>query len=150
MVPLLLKQNYITDLVAHDVFQEELVLISDMKETSLAQLKDEPFLCFSKGCGYRARLERWYKDENIQPQKVMEFGTLETILSSVTVGLGVTFVPKSAVAHLVKKGLIQCHTLPKKYSEINTIFIRRSDSYLTSTIEKFIETIEAFNGEIAL
>ena len=138
-----------SDLVSHDVFQEELVLISDMKETSLEQLKEEPFLCFSKGCGYRARLENWYKDENIQPQKIMEFGTLETILSSVTVGLGVTFVPKSAVDHLVKKGLIQCHTLPKKYSEINTIFIRRSNSYLTSTIEKFIETIEECNGEIA-
>ncbi|QUW20494.1 LysR family transcriptional regulator [Sporosarcina sp. Marseille-Q4063] len=135
------------DLVAHDVFKEELVLISDTKETSLAELKNEPFLCFSEGCGYRARLERWYKDQNVKPQKVMEFGTLETILSSVTVGLGVTFVPKSAVTHLVERGLIQCHTLPQKYSEINTIFIRRSNAYLTSTIEKFIETIEVFNGE---
>lgn len=135
------------DLVSHDVFKEELVLISDMKETSLEQLKKEPFLCFSKGCGYRARLESWYKDENIQPQKVMEFGTLETILSSVTVGLGVTFVPKSAVSHLLKKGLIQCHILPEKYSKINTIFIRRSNSYLTSTIEKFIETIEECRDE---
>ncbi|WP_172370409.1 LysR family transcriptional regulator [Sporosarcina jiandibaonis] len=135
------------DLVAHDVFKEELVLISDTKETSLDELKNEPFLCFSEGCGYRARLERWYKDQNFKPQKVMEFGTLETILSSVTVGLGVTFVPKSAVTHLEEKRLIQCHTLPKKYSEINTIFIRRSNAYLTSTIEKFIETIEGFNGE---
>lgn len=135
------------DLVAHDVFKEELVLISDMKATSHDELKNEPFLCFSEGCGYRARLERWYKDQNVKPQKVMEFGTLETILSSVTVGLGVTFVPKSAVTHLEEKGLIQCHTLPKKYSEINTIFIRRSNAYLTSTIEKFIETIEEFNGE---
>lgn len=135
------------DLVAHNVFKEELVLISDMKETSLAQLKNEPFLCFSEGCGYRARLERWYKDQNITPQKVMEFGTLETILSSVSVGLGVTFVPKSAVIHLEERGLIQCHTLPQKYSEINTIFIRRSNSYLTSTIKMFIKTIEEFNGE---
>ena len=135
------------DLVAHNVFKEELVLISDMKETSLAQLKNEPFLCFSEGCGYRARLEKWYQDQNIKPQKVMEFGTLETILSSVAVGLGVTFVPKSAVIHLEEKGLIQCHTLPQKYSEINTIFIRRSNSYLTSTIKMFIKTIEEFNGE---
>jgi LysR family transcriptional regulator, cell division regulator len=135
------------DLVAHDVFKEELVLISDTKATSLDELKNEPFLCFSEGCGYRARLERWYKDQNVKPQKVMEFGTLETILSSVTVGLGVTFVPKSAVTHLEEKGLIQCHTLPQKYSEINTIFIRRSNAYLTSTIEKFIETIEGFHGK---
>ncbi|WP_342507866.1 LysR family transcriptional regulator [Sporosarcina sp. FSL K6-2383] len=130
------------ELVSHDVFQEELVLISDNTKTSFEQLKKEPFLCFSKGCGYRARLETWYKDQNMTPQKVMEFGTLETILGSVVMGLGITFVPKSAVSHLEKQGLIQCHYLPEKYSEINTVFIRRKDAYLTSTLEKFIETFE--------
>ncbi len=132
------------DLVAHEVFNEELVLISDGTTTSLEALKTKPFLCFSKGCGYRARLEKWYADENVNPQKVMEFGTLETILSSVVVGLGVTFVPKAAVSRLVEKGLVQCHKLPEEYSKINTIFIRRADTYVTSTIEKFIETIEDF------
>lgn len=131
------------DIVAHEVFNEELVLISDTTTTTLEELKTKPFLCFSKGCGYRARLERWYKDENVDVQKTMEFGTLETILSSVMVGLGVTFVPKSTVSRLLKKGLIQCHTLPEEYSKINTIFIRRADAYLTSTLEKFIETIES-------
>lgn len=130
------------DLVSHDVFQEELVLISDNSSTTLDQLIHKPFLCFSKGCGYRARLETWYNDQNITPQKVMEFGTLETILSSVVIGLGITFVPRSAVSHLENRGLIQCHILPEKYSKIKTVFIRRSNAYLTSTIEKFIETIE--------
>ncbi|TQR12794.1 LysR family transcriptional regulator [Psychrobacillus soli] len=136
------------DLISHDVFEEELVLISDNSTTSLDQLIHKPFLCFSKGCGYRARLEAWYKDQNITPQKVMEFGTLETILSSVVIGLGITFVPRSAVSHLEKRGLIQCHILPEKYSKIKTIFIRRSNAYLTSTIEKFIETIEHTNEEL--
>lgn len=137
------------DLVSHSVFQEQLVLISDREHTSFENLKKEPFLCFSEGCGYRARLEKWYKDQNITPQKVMEFGTLETILGSVTMGLGVTFVPKSAVSHLEEKGLIQCHYLPERYSKINTVFIRRKDSYLTSTMEKFIETFEQIEGEPA-
>lgn len=135
------------DLVAHDVFQEELVLISDNTFISLDQLKTEPFLCFSQGCGYRARLEKWFKDEKIQPKKLMEFGTLETILGSVAAGLGITFVPRSSVSHLEKKGLIRCHSLPKKYSKINTVFIRRTDAYLTTTIEKFIETIEVFQQQ---
>ncbi|WP_043931018.1 LysR family transcriptional regulator [Bacillus sp. EB01] len=130
------------DLVAHEVFDEELVLISARSASTLEELKEEPFLCFSEGCGYRARLESWYKDQNITPQKVMEFGTLETILRSVSVGLGVSFVPKSAVTHMEQSGLIQCHTLPDQYSKIKTVFIRRADTYLTSTIEKFIETIE--------
>jgi len=130
------------DLISRNVFQEELVLISDVKSTSLDELIDKPVLCFSKGCGYRARLEAWFEDQNITPAKVMEFGTLETILSSVSIGLGVTFIPKSAVTHLEKKGHIQFHYLPDKYSKINTVFIRRKDSYLTPTIERFIDTIE--------
>ena len=136
------ESGFHPDLVSHEVFQEELVLISDMRASTLEELKEEPFLCFSEGCGYRARLEAWYKDQNIIPQKVMEFGTLETILRSVVVGLGVTFVPKSAVTEMEQSGLIQCHTLPDQYSKIKTVFIRRADTYLTSTIKKFIETIE--------
>lgn len=135
------------ELISHDVFQEELVLISNRDATSLELLKNEPFLCFNKGCGYRARLEAWYKDEKIVPKKVMEFGTLETILSSVVAGLGITFIPKSAVSHLEARGLIQCHLLPTKYSEIKTVFIRRSNTYLTTTVERFIETIDLSNGE---
>ncbi|RST76281.1 LysR family transcriptional regulator [Siminovitchia acidinfaciens] len=137
------------ELVTHEVFQEELVLISDNSISTFEQLKKEPFLCFSKGCGYRARLEAWYKDHNIIPLKVMEFGTLETILGSVIMGLGITFVPKSTASQLEVRGLVQCHYLPEKYSKINTVFIRRKNAYLTSTLEKFIETIEQSKGEPA-
>jgi len=136
------ESDFHPDLVSHQVFQEELVLISDSAANSLEELKEKPFLCFSKGCGYRARLETWYKDQNITPKRVMEFGTLETILQSVTMGLGVTFVPRSAVIHMEQNGLIKCHALPSKYSTIKTVFIRRADTYMTATIAKFIETIE--------
>lgn len=137
------------ELVVHDVFQEELVIISAKTNTSLEQLKQESILCFSEGCGYRKRLQAWFNDQGITPQKVMELGTLETILRSVIMGLGITFVPKSAVSHLEDKGLIQMHYLPETYSRINTVFIRRKDAYLTLTLEKFIETIEQTKGEVA-
>jgi LysR family transcriptional regulator, cell division regulator len=136
------ESEFHPDLVSHEVFREELVLISDNRASTLEELRNEPFLCFSQGCGYRARLEAWYRDQNIAPQKVLEFGTLETILQSVVVGLGVTFVPRSAVTHMEQSGQVQCHTLPERYSKIKTVFIRRADTFLTSTMEKFIETIE--------
>jgi LysR family transcriptional regulator, cell division regulator len=131
------------DLVSHEVFQEELVLISDTHVSTLEEVKEEPILCFSKGCGYRARLAEWYKDQNITPKKIMEFGTLETILRSTVMGLGVAFVPKSEVKQLEHDGHIQFHKLPEQYSKIKTVFIKRADTYLTPTIEKFIETIES-------
>lgn len=137
-----IETDHHPDLVTHHVFEEELVLISDAKTTSWDELKEAPFLCFNKGCAYRERLEAWYSDQNISPKKVMEMGSFETILSSVAIGLGVTCVPRSSVSRQVKKGIIQCHPLPEKYSRIHTVFIRRKDSYLTTTIKKFIETIE--------
>lgn len=137
------ESDFHPDLESHEVFQEELVLISDTRVTSIKDLKEEPILCFSKGCRYRARLESWYRDQNMTPQKIMEFGTLETILQSVVVGLGITFVPRSAVTQLENSGRIHCHTLPEEYSKIKTVFIKRADTYLTSTIEKFIDTIQS-------
>ncbi|MBP1934314.1 hypothetical protein J2Z37_004334 [Ammoniphilus resinae] len=34
--------NFHPDLISHEVFQEELVLISDMRATTLEELKKEP------------------------------------------------------------------------------------------------------------
>lgn len=135
------------DLVSHEVFQEELVLISSSHASTLEEIKEEPILCFSKGCGYRARLAEWYRDQNITPKKIMEFGTLETILRSTVMGLGIAFVPKSEVELLEMNGHIQFHKLPEKYSKIKTVFVRRNDTFLTPTIEKFIETIELSKQE---
>src|SRR5690625_2782787 len=73
------KSGHHPDLTSYEVFQEELVLISNKKVESINQLIDEPILCFSEGCGYRSRLEAWYHDQNITPEKIMELGTLETI-----------------------------------------------------------------------
>lgn len=128
-------------LVQYDVFQEQLVILTP-QEGTLENLESQPFLVFNKGCGYRAKLEEWFRDTNKQPAKMMEFGTLETILGSVVAGLGVTIVPKSTASNLLRKGLVKAYLLPTKYSQIRTVFILRSDTYVTATIKKFIETIE--------
>lgn len=135
------------DLAVHQVLEEELVLLSNKPFQSIEDIKDQPILCFRKGCGYRARLELWLADEQFKPTKMMEFGTLETILGSVAAGLGVTFVPESTVEHLIKQGTVYCYHLPPKYSRIKTVFVRRADSYLTPTIDKFIQVIEEFQQE---
>lgn len=142
-----IETNEHPDLTSHLVCQEELVLISSKNLTSLEALKNEPFLCFSEGCAYRSRLESWYFDQNITTFKIMEFGSFETILSSVAVGLGITFIPKSAVSRLIEREVVNVFHLPPKYSHINTIFIRRTNAYLTTTIEKFIQTVELSKDE---
>ncbi|MBY7143675.1 LysR family transcriptional regulator [Virgibacillus sp. NKC19-3] len=134
------------DLEQVDVFQEKLVLISDNKGSHSNNIKNMPLLVFNSGCSYRERLETWLRDEGIFHAKVMEFGTLETILGSVVSGLGISLVPHSVVNHLELAGLIHCHSIPNRYSNITTVFIRRADAYLTNTMEKFVETINDFSS----
>lgn len=127
------------DLEQYDVFEEELVLISEPNIGD--QLTEKPFLVFSPGCGYRAKLEEWLRDQQVSTTKFMELGTLETILGSVYAGIGVSFVPRSTVQQYEARGMIQCHQVPAQYSQIKTVFIRNKHAFLTPTLEKFIETI---------
>lgn len=131
-----------------DVFHENLVLISGKRETTFEEVIQLPIIRFSDGCGYRAKLDEYLFDHNIVPTKVMELGTLETTLGSVISGLGVAYVPYSAVHEYEAKGLIDCYQLPEQYSKITTVFIYRHDEYITPALRKFVHTVEAVNKEV--
>src|SRR5690625_6432936 len=82
--------------------------------SKLSDIINSPILGFSDGCGYRLKLNEWLEHEKITPTKVMELGTLETTLGSVISGLGIAYVPYSAVEHYEASGLITCFYLPKE------------------------------------
>lgn len=125
-----------------EVFEEKLVLISNKQRQSLATLLEHPILRFSDGCGYRAKLDEWLYDHEVVPKKVMELGTLETTLGSVISGLGVAYVPYTAVSEYAAKGQIHCYELPEKYSKITTIFIYRKSDHVTPALDRFLEVID--------
>lgn len=131
-----------------DVFHEKLVLISGKKGKNFNDILQLPIIRFSDGCGYRAKLDEYLYDHKIIPKKVMELGTLETTLGSVISGLGIAYVPYSAVHEYEAQGLIHCFELPKKYSQITTVFIYRNDEYVTPALKKFVQIVKAVHEEV--
>lgn len=129
-----------------EVIQEKLVLVTKGKTFSMEDITTKPLLLYNKGCGYRGRLESWMKVEGLIPKQIMEFGTFGTIIGSVAAGIGITILPESSVRNLVAGGTVFCHEVPEPYREITTIFIRRKDSLLTSTLQCFIDEIVARTG----
>ncbi|WP_055106985.1 LysR family transcriptional regulator [Paenibacillus ihumii] len=125
----------------YEVFQEELVIVSRGTDFSLDDITAKPLLLYNKGCSYRARLESWLLDEGIVPKKIMEFGTFDTIIGSVAAGIGLTIVPKSTVSLVAAQGNLHCHQVPDPYRGITTVFIRRKDSHITSSVRAFIDEI---------
>ncbi|WP_239615509.1 LysR family transcriptional regulator [Cohnella mopanensis] len=126
-----------------EVIQEKLVLVTKGDSFSVEDITTKPLLLYNKGCGYRGRLESWMKVEGIIPKQIMEFGTFGTIMGSVAAGVGITIIPESSITDLVANGTVFCHSIPEPYREITTIFIRRKDSYLTHTLQCFIDEIVA-------
>ena len=124
-----------------EVIHEKLVLVTKGRTFSMEDITTRPLLLYNKGCGYRGRLESWMKVEGLIPKQIMEFGTFGTIIGSVAAGIGITILPESSVRNLVAGGTMFCHEVPEPYREITTIFIRRKDSLLTSTLQCFIDEI---------
>lgn len=117
------------------VFTEELVLVTKGSSFALEEVTGKALLLYNKGCGFRERLESWMKLEGLIPKKVMEFGTYETIIGGIAAGIGMTILPRSAVRHMAESGQVHLHAVPKPYRDVTTVFIRRKDAVITSTMQ---------------
>jgi len=132
------------ELIQREVFEEELVLITDPKHPPISSIKDiqtRTMLVFRTGCSYREKLEQWLHQERVIPNKVMEFGTLDAIIGCVFAGLGLSMLPLSVVAKHIQEGTLRYHSIPNQYGKVKTIFIYRKERYVPATLIKFIDTL---------
>lgn len=133
------------DLIQKIVIEEELALITSVSHSTLSSIKDiknRTLLVFRKGCSYRAKLEQWLHHEGIIPNKIMEFGSLEAILGCVSAGLGISLLPVSVIEKYLKLHRnIRYYPIPSPYSIVQTIFIYRKDSFITTALKKFIDLL---------
>ncbi|GAB6930724.1 glutamate biosynthesis transcriptional regulator GltR [Paenibacillus sp. JCM 10914] len=137
------------DLTSNKVFEETLVLVTSPKHPlihSIHDVQNHTMLVFPKGCSYRAKLNTFLQEEGLLPAKLMEFGTLETIIACVSAGLGITLLPYSIIADYEFRGKVTCHSLPDKHSSVTTMFIKRKDTLITPALSAFLdETVHGLN-----
>jgi DNA-binding transcriptional LysR family regulator len=134
------------DLKAEPIYSEELVLlaapgISNIEE--LLKASEFKIVVLRAGCSYRLILEAFLARRGIVGVRVLEFGTLETIISCVGAGLGVTLLPKALIGSVWRDNRVSVHTLPKKERHVETVFIQHRDAYATSALRAFLDRIRA-------
>ncbi|PIK32625.1 LysR family transcriptional regulator, partial [Bacillus siamensis] len=135
------------DLKQSAVFQEELIVVSNVREGSLQNLLREPILFFAAGCSHRRKIKNILKEEAVPAQKIIEFGTLEAIIGAVQAGLGVSFLPASAARYFKNRENLFHHQLPERFRDMNISFIYRRDLFLTSAFEELLNGLKALpNG----
>ena len=129
------------DLLGQVVIEEELALLSVPSCATLAAALAAPNLrlvVLRAGCSYRARLEHVLAEHGLLRPRVMEFGTLEAILSCVAAGLGVTMLPIGLLGPVWSRGRVAIHRLPARHARAETLFIRRRDSHASSALAAFM------------
>jgi DNA-binding transcriptional LysR family regulator len=115
------------DLVEEPVYSEEMALVTAPGRTVAAAVADGA-VAFRVACAYRRRLEALLLEEGYAPVRWNEMGTLEGILGCVAAGLGVTLLPRAAVARLEAEGAVRCHPVPAQHRTVATVLIRRRDA----------------------
>lgn len=123
------------------VFEEELVLLAapQLKSLRVAVSGDEiRIIVLRAGCSYRQRLESFLAARGVQAPRLLEFGTLEAIFKCVAAGLGVTLLPRSVVDRMRDKDDVSVHALPRAEAKVQTLFVRRRDSFTSSALVAFL------------
>ncbi len=125
---------FVTDPVNHKSIEsiplvdEKIMLIykRDKNFSRFQNLNEEKLLVFGEGCTYRKQTEKYLEDTGITPQKKIEFNSFEGLVGCVKAGLGVGVVSKKIV-EIIDTSLIGFIELPKEYSMVKTVFIKRND-----------------------
>jgi len=129
------------NLVETVICEEELVVISSPAFASIDEAlatREVKILVFRDGCSYRARFEELLKGRGVSRVRELEFGTVDGILGCTAAGLGLTFLPRAVAERARREGRVALHALPQDVSRVPTMFIRRQDAFLSSSLKHFI------------
>ncbi|WP_152396178.1 LysR family transcriptional regulator [Paenibacillus guangzhouensis] len=88
-------------------------------------------------CPYRRLLFEWFERHQQQPSSVIEFDTLNAILTGVREGIGISLLPKSVVPPDMN-----CMPLPDGLRHVGIQFIVKKTTTRTHALTSFIQMME--------
>ena len=139
-------------LVSEAIFQEELAVATGPAVESLEALAgraDLKTVVLRAGCSYRQRLEEILTRRGVVGLRQLEFGTIESIVGCVAGGLGITLLPRGVLEAPAREGRIVLHTLPPGEANVETLFVRRRDAFVSSALAAFLDCARPALAEAA-
>jgi len=130
------------DLLVEQFFREELAILTapDIADFDVLAVKSGlKIIVLRAGCSYRLQLEGMLARRGIVGTRLLEFGTLEAIVSCVNAGLGVTLLPTALLGSVGENGRVRVHPLPESEKWVDTVFIRHREAYVSSSLRAFLD-----------
>lgn len=145
IVTLPIKDSRLETITIH---QDELTLIVgpahslaarpviDMKE-----LSDEPFILHKIGTTTRERLVKHFDDGGVKIKVTMELASIETIKRFVSIGLGISIVPRLCIAREIEEGSLLAVAIRDTQFRRDLGLIYNKDRYQSQAARAFLALI---------
>lgn len=117
-------------LAMEKLFTDELVIVAALAHPKISSPNDcagETLLVFGAGCAYRNRLEDWFSDNRVFPDRIVEIASYHAMLGCVVAGMGIALLPRSVLESLPARSQVGTHKLPRKWSLSTTFLIWRQE-----------------------
>ena len=140
------------DLDEEIVFREELVVVTARPVQRLSDVLEQrnlKIIILRFGCSYRQRLEDVLTRRGVVGLRRLEFGTIDGLLGAVSAGVGITLLPRSLVAERAQAGHLRIHVLPADEAEVDTVFIRPREAFVSSALGAFLSCVQISNEKAA-
>lgn len=126
------------------ILDEEFVCISAQEEEcepTPDSLHTLPLIAFESGSGTRALIDAWFQASGLQPEPVMQLGSIEAIKRMVRAGLGYSIVPRMAVEQVADRvGLCVLSLTPVLHRQL--AIVMRQDKILSKGISGLIRLLQ--------
>ncbi len=126
------------------VFRERLVAVArpGVPDLAAATVSGQVrILVLRRGCSYRQRLEELLLRRGIAVVQVLEYGTFDAILACVSAGMGLTLLPAALLEQWAPRYAVSALALPGQEGDIETVLVRRAQSYVSSSMRAFLDTL---------
>jgi LysR family transcriptional regulator, cell division regulator len=127
---------------------ERLVLVSPLSVRSLAELphvENLKAIVFRKDCSYRQRLAAILDGMGLRYQ-ILEFDSLDALVTCITAGVGVTLLPDALVERIWQDRSVAVHALPQDQAKVEILFVRRRDRHPASALNAFLKMVRQIPG----
>jgi DNA-binding transcriptional LysR family regulator len=101
-------------LEAITIHRDEMALIvgpahalASRRSVKMAELQDQPFILHKIGTTTRERLAKHFNDGGVKMKVTMELASIETIKRFVSIGMGISIVPRLCIAKEIEEGSLK-------------------------------------------
>lgn len=108
-------------------------------------LSGEPLILTESCCGYRKHFDSILSQFNIKPRSVIETGNVQAIKQLILSGMGITFLPQTAVEEeLQQKRLVRLSWEGPEFRIFTQVMYHRT-KWMSAALKAFIDLIHEMN-----